>query len=88
MLAFIVGCSWSRMLCATAVRLRTVVHVSCFWFFGSYLVLSAYDRRPPLLYTHTQPQILTLSVISSLPSEALPRVIRMDPLPRVPLVRI
>ena len=81
MLAFIVEYAWSRMLCATAARLRTVVRVSGFRFFCSYLVLSASDRRPPLLYTYTQQQILTPSVISSLPSEALPRVTRMDPSP-------
>ena len=82
MLAFIVGYAWSRMLCATAVRLRTVVCVSCFRFFCSYLALSASDRPPlQLLYTYTQQQILTPSVISSLPSEAFPRVTRMDPSP-------
>ena len=58
------------MLCTTAVRLRTVVCVSLFRFFWSYLVLSAFDRRPPLLYTYTQHQILTPSVISS----CLPRL--------------
>ena len=62
MLAFI-GYALSRLLCTTAVRLRTVVWVfSCFC---SYLVVSASDRRPPLLYTSTQHQIHTPSVISS-----------------------
>ena len=81
MLALIVGYALSRMLCTTAVGLRTVVCVSFFRLFYSYLVVSASDRRPPLLYTYTQQQILTPSVISSLPSEALPRVTRMDPSP-------
>ena len=81
MLAFIVGCASSRMLCATAVRLRTVVCVCRFRFFLSYLVLSAYDPSPPLLYTYTQQRILTPSVISSLSREGLPRVTRMNPSP-------
>ena len=88
MLALIVGYALSRMLCTTAVGLRTVVCVSFFRLFYSYLVVSASDRRPPLLYTYTQHQILTLAKISSLSNEALPRQQAWIPLPRVPLVRI
>ena len=58
MLAFI-GCAWSRMLCATAARLRTVVCVPFFPFFFSYLVMSAFDRHPlrvlPHSYTYVHP---------------------------------
>ena len=66
MLAFI-GYAWSRMLCATAVRLRTVVCVPFFRFFFSYLVLPACHRRPllPYSYTYTQQRMLTARVISS-----------------------
>ena len=72
MLSFI-GYAWSRMLCATAARLRTVVRVSGFRFFCSYLVLSALYRRPLLPYscTYTQQRMLTPRVISSLPSVVL-----------------
>ena len=65
-----IGYAWCRMLCATAVRLRTVVCVPLFYFIFSYLVLSASDRRPllPYSYTYTQKQELTPRVISSLPS--------------------
>ena len=62
----------------------TVVCVSCFRFSCSYLVLSAYDPRPPLLYTYTQQRILIPSVNSSLSREALLGVTRMNPSPSSP----
>ena len=72
-LAFI-GYGWSRILCATVIRLRTVVCVPFFRLFCLYLVLSSSDRRPTLPYSHTctQQQIPTPRVISSLPSVVLP----------------
>ena len=71
-LAFI-GYGWSRILCATVIRLRTVVCVPFFRWFSSYLARSASDRRPTLPYSHTytQQQIRTPRVISSLPSVVL-----------------
>ena len=148
MLAFI-GYAWSGMLCATAVRLRTVVCVAffgffivpgpvCFWssattgvlvhvhpaenaypkgyflsvergsdpwyhvwyvvcysspstygrvrsFFSvllSYLVMSAFDRRPLLAYSYTynQQRMLTPRVISSLSSVVVTHGIPNGPL--------
>ena len=57
----------SGTLCATAVRLRTVVCVPFFRFFFSYLVLPACHCRPllPYSYTYTQQRMLTARVISS-----------------------
>ena len=68
-----IGYGWSRILCATVIRLRTVVCVPFFRSFCSYLVLSSSDRRPTLPYSHTytQHQIPTARVIFSLPSVVL-----------------
>ena len=68
-----IGYGWSRILCATVIRLRTVVYVPFFRLFCSYLVLPSSDCRPTLPYSHTytQHQVPTPRVISSLPSVVL-----------------
>ena len=90
MLAFI-GYGWSRILCPTGIRLRTLACVPFFRLFCSYLALSASDRRPTPPYSHTytqQQNPYPKGNFLSAERGSNPWYHAWTPLPRVPLVYV
>ena len=82
--------AWSRMLCATAVRLRAVVCVTFFWFFFSYLVLSAWSSGTTAVVVRVHPSANANPKGNLLSADRGfdPWYHEWIPLPRVPLARI
>ena len=89
MLSFI-GYAWSRMLCATAVRLRTVVCVPFFFFFflvpGPVCFVSS-ATTAVLLHVHPAANAHPKGYFLSAERCSDPWYHEWIPLPRVPLVR-